>query len=184
MGPAQNKSGELIKEQKTFYDEARQITRLLQCDYESFFLFGTIFLDHIALFIEEYFGKTNNGGRIQKHRSLNNKLTRYATEKELVLPEGFAESITYLEDNLAEFRDKEITHDKSWRSMHGFMHGPDRETSIMKTKLYPKKGDDQVEGEQPRVLLEVIDKYIDQLISLIETNRSKTQLQLKEGTAR
>ena len=165
-------------ERHALYVEGRDVAELLHLDYESFYLFGTIFVDRIACFIEGYFGAPRQG-RIDKHRSLKNKLIAYADEKRLVLPDGFADSVAFLEDSLAEFRDKVITHDKSWRSMPMTVWTPEGEARLGKTKLYPTEGDKQVEGKEPKELLEAIDRYIEQLVYLIETNRSRTQFRLK-----
>ena len=170
-GPA---GPELLK----LHIEGRDLTDLLHLEYESFHLFGTIFLDRMACFIERYFGKPRIG-RIDTHRKLKNKLAAYAAEKGLMLPEGFADSVASLEDSLAEFRDKEIAHDKSPRSMHLTMWTSDGEARLAKTKLYPREGDKQVEGGEPRELLAVVEKYIEQLVSLIETNRSRSTFGLK-----
>lgn len=161
-------------------DEGGALQDVLHLEYESFCLFGTIFLDRVACFIEGYFGKPAEKGRIDKHRSLKNKLAAYAYDKGLVVPEGFADSVAFLEGNLAEFRDKEITHDKSWRSMHLTAWGPEGKTRLGKTKIFPREGDEQVEGKEPGELLTAIKEYAHQLVSLIETNRSRTQFRLKE----
>ena len=142
-------------------------------------MFGTIFLDRVACFMEGYFGRPKEG-RIDSHRKLKNKIAAYEAEKSLVLPECFAESIAFLENNVAEFRDKQITHDKSWRSMHATAWSRNGQTRIAKVKLYPREGDKQIEGGEPRELLAAIAKYTEQLLSLIETNRSRTQFRLKE----
>ncbi len=52
------------------HDEAVALQDFLHLEYESFCLFGTIFLDRVACFIEGYFGKPAKEGRIDKHRSL------------------------------------------------------------------------------------------------------------------
>ena len=97
-----------------------------------------------------------------------------------MLPKGLADNLAFLEDNLAEFRDKQITHDKSPRSMPLTLFTPDGEARVGKTKLYPQEGDTQIVGREPSELLAAIDEYIEQLASLIETNRSKTQFRIKE----
>ncbi len=158
--------------------EGQDLQVRLHLEIESFFVFGTIFLDRVACFIEGYFGRPAKG-RINSHRQLKNKLAEFALEKDLTLPEGFEQNVAFLEDSLAEFRDKEITHDRSPRSMHGTSFTTDGETSIVKTKLYPREGDQQADGKTPRELMETVERYADQLISLIESNRAKAGLPLK-----
>lgn len=158
--------------------EARDLQDHLHLELESFFMFGTVLLDRAACFIEWYFGQPSKG-RISSHRRLKNKLSSYVSEKVLALPEGFEDSIALLEDSLAEFRDKEIVHDRSPRSMHMTWFNADGETSLSKTKLYPRDGDQQVGGKMPRELMEAVKGYVDQLVALIEINRSKSRLPLK-----
>ena len=97
--------------------EAQGLHDRLHLEIESFFMFGTVFLDRAACFIEWYFGRLPVG-RINSHRQLKNKLSDYVSAKDLILPQFFKDSIDLLEDSLAEFRDKEIVHDRSPRSMH------------------------------------------------------------------
>ena len=60
--------------------EAQGLQDHLHLELESFFMFGTVFLDRAACFIEWYFGKPSKG-RINSHRQLKNKLSRYVSEK-------------------------------------------------------------------------------------------------------
>lgn len=161
------------------YGASSELLIVLHLEYESFYIFGALFLDRAASFIEDYFGRPGKG-RVNRHRALKNKLAGYADEKGLALPDGFADSVEFLEDYLAEFRDKEITHDKSWRSMHGTIWHPEEEVRLFKTKIYPRDGDKQIEGKQPSELLAAIEEYVDGIISLIETNRHRTQYQRGE----
>jgi hypothetical protein len=118
-------------------------------------------------------------GRINSHRQLKNKLSEYVAVKHLTLPEGFEDIVAFLEHSLAEFRDKEIAHDRSPRSMPMTRFNAAGETSLSKTRLYPREGDQQADGNTPRELIETVEGYVDQLIALIETNRSKSRLPLK-----
>ena len=63
--------------------------------------------------------------------------------------------------------------------MHGTSFTTDGETGIVKTKLYPREGDQQADGKTPHELMEAVERYADQLISLIETNRARAGLPLK-----
>jgi hypothetical protein len=91
--------------------------------------------------------------------------------------------VLYLENNLADFRDKHVTHDKSWRSMALTSWRPVGDSgisSIGRGKLYPNSlapNHEQVDGKSPDELLVAIDNYIAQIMSLVETNASKTRLE-------
>lgn len=167
-------SGPVDPELQTLFDTQVELQDLLHLEIESFYLFGTAFLDRAAVFLEDYFGKPSIKGRVDRHRALKNKLSDYAAEKKLMLPDGFIESVAYLETELAEFRDKQIVHDRSWRSTHATSWDASGDMRIMKLKYAPRTGDAQQESKSLRILLEAVEKYIVQLIELIETNRSKT----------
>jgi hypothetical protein len=158
--------------------EAQGLQDRLHLELESFFMFGTVFLDRAACFIEWYFGEPPKG-RINSHRQLKNKLSEYALAKHLTLPEGFEDSVAVLEHSLAEFRDKEIAHDRSPRSMYMTRFNAVGEASLSKSRLYPCEGDQQADAKTPRELIKTVEGYVDQLIALIEINRSKSRLPLK-----
>ena len=159
--------------------EARDLQDQLHLEIESFFLFGTIFLERAANFIETYFGKPING-RVNTRHLLNKELAGYAAEKNLALPEGLTDTMSYLEEELAKYRNKQITHDNDLRSLHGTTFDGEGHTGLGKPKINPRDDDKWVESAKPPVLLEAIERYVDHLISLIETNRSKTQFELSD----
>lgn len=173
-------SGPVGEELSRLLLEGQDLQVQLHLELESFFMFGTVFLDRAACFIEWYFGKPNTG-RISSHRRLRNKLPVYVLEKGLTLPEGFESCVTLLEDGLAEFRDKEIVHDRSPRSFHITRFNSDGETSLSKGRLYPREGERHVDGKTPQELIELVERYVDQLIFFIEINRSKCRLPLNDG---
>ncbi len=140
--------------------QGRELGEQLQLEIESFYLFGTIFLDRVACFIEGYFQKPSEG-RIDTHRKLKNKLREFVVEKGLALPEGFEASVDYLENDLAEFRDKDITHDKSPRTIRGITWDSDGVTGIHKSRVYPREGDPLASGTPPPNLMNAIEIYVE-----------------------
>jgi hypothetical protein len=165
-------------------EEVEEIHRQAECqsrilmDSEAFYLFGTIFMDRVACFIEHYFGRPKVG-RIDSHRKLKNKLADYADEKGLTLPEGLSDSAQWLEANLCEHRDREITHDKSSRSLRFLSFSGDGGMHASKSKLYPAESDEQVDALPLPDLKARIDRYVGELISLIEANRARTCYRLR-----
>jgi hypothetical protein len=159
-------------------EETFALTTLLHLEYESLYLFANIFMDRVANFIEIYFDKAD-GASICRHSLLVKNYEKYGRAKGLAFPDGFAESTAYLERELSEFRDKEIAHDKSPRAIYLTAWGADGEPTIGKTRLYPTATDTQVQGAKPSEVMAALEKYVERVIALIETNRVKSRYRLK-----
>ncbi len=168
-------------------DALGALQTLIAMDHETFCLFGTIFLDRAACFVERYFGHPTSG-RIDSHRKLDRKLTSYAVEKGLLLPDGLADSVRWLEERVCEYRDHEIAHDKSMRWTYGMKMDPDGTVLPVKSGLFlpPRPvgaGRPPIEAIPLQELKERINRYVSELIALIETNRAHTCYKLKASAA-
>jgi hypothetical protein len=161
--------------------ESRELGQRLHLEIESFFLFGAIFLDRAASFFVTYYGGPKKRKGVTMRYVLNEQLVDFADERGMVLPDGLTDVMTLLEDELAKYRNKQITHDDNPRSMYATTFDANGNTAIAKPKLYPREGDEHVESAKLPDLIEAIEKYTDLFILLIETNRAESELRLKAG---
>jgi hypothetical protein len=173
---ASGESGPVSPELMRLLEDSVQLGDRLHLELESYHLFGALFLDRIACFIEVYFGPPTQG-RLQSHAFLQRIITEYAKAKALALPEKFAETVAFVGNYLTEYRNKEITHERDWRATYATMFDGVGETRIGKIRLYAHNGDRQVESKGLKELNTAVDEYVDQIVWLVEKNRERTQLE-------
>jgi len=171
-------SHSLTKEESGLLEEGVKLTTLLHLEIESFYLFAKILLDKVAKFVEFYFGQAR-GLSLNSHNDLSKNIESYANVKQLTsLPEKLITLIKELKKEVADYRDKMITHEWSPRTMKGTMFnltiGGSR---ISSHKLYPKDGDRQVESKTPEQIICEIDEYLEEIIEYVTNNRGKTRLE-------
>jgi len=152
----------------------------LHLDVESFYIFAKILLDHIARAIQFYFGQAQ-GVSLQLHDRLAKFIERYASAKGLdTVPQSLLSLIKELKAKICDYRDKQIEHENSPRTIKGTMYMTDgAESWITITRLYPTKTDTQVEGQSPTELIERIDDYMKQVIQYISQNHNKTSFKIE-----
>ena len=170
--------GALSDEQMRISSEHHEIATLVHLEVESFYLFAKIFLDKIAFFLHDYFGETK-GVSLTSHHKLQQNLERLRLAKDLTYPDGLSESIIFLQKHLIDFRDDEIVHKANPRTIKGTAYDGEQ-VNIMRIRIYPNERDNQVESKSLSELLSAINKYVEQVIAIIETNRGKSRLHLHE----
>ena len=158
-------------------EKARQLTDALHLEIESFYLFAKILLDHIAHAIFYYFGPAR-GIRQFRHSVLVKKLKAYAAVKNLVIPDGFLAQARALQTRVSNYRDHNVTHDNSPRTIYVTMwDSVEKTTRLAPSRLQPVEyGDEDRRSSSPGELLAIIGEYIEGLVCLLEANRSKTGL--------
>jgi len=168
----------LTKEESRLLEEGRKLTTLLHLEIESFYLFVKILLDKVAKFVWFYFGETR-GLSLNSHDKLFKNIESYVNMKRLTsLPKKLITLINELKE-VADYRDKMITHEWSPRTMRGTMFDLTLGRSrISSHKLYPKDGDRQTESNIPDQIVSKIDEYLEEIIKYVTTNRDKTRLEL------
>jgi len=167
--------GVFTPEQAELYAAGDRLSTAVHLEVESFYLFGKILLDESAHAIEYYFGSQRNLP-LDSHDDLSKNLTRYAEAKGLQIPGGFEDIIAGLRKRIADFRDSQIAHEKSPRTVRGTIADP-TDARMVTTRLYPKDNDQQVESESLAELINAIGSYVgDHLIGFIESNSAKTRL--------
>lgn len=165
--------------QMRLLNKGREITTILHLEIESYFLFAKILLDKVARVIEFYFGKAR-GLSLDSHDDLVKNFGNYISTKKLTEPPTeLKELMRNLKEYVSDYRDKEIAHEKSPRTIKTtmFSYGAISKTRIASTRIYPTEKDKQVENKEIDQTMNLIDKYIEQVIQYINTNETKTSLE-------
>lgn len=180
--PAKNSEPTPINaEQTRFIRESHQLTNLVHLEIESFYMFAKIFLDKIALFIQNYFGP-ERGISLISHHKLANNLEKFRLAKDLVYPQGFPQSVIFMKEHICDYRDKQISHLYGQRIIRATSWGDAKQTKIILAQIYPTETKNEVQAQSSDELLslmQAIDTYIQYLVTLIESNRAKTRFKLK-----
>ena len=175
----------VTEEQMQFLNKGREITTILHLEIESYFLFAKILLDKVARAIKFYFGKAR-GLSLDSHDGLAKNFESYISIKQLtILPTDLNELIKTLKEWVSDYRDKEIAHEKSPRTMKAtmFSHGATSTTWVASTKIYPTEKDKQVESKEIDEVMNLIDKYISEIVKYIQKNKEKTNLERANTTS-
>jgi len=168
-----------VKQMRLFVEQ-RLLQTLVHLEIESFYMFAKIFLDKIALFIQNYFGP-EQGISLRSHDKLEKEHERFRLAKGLTYPQGFSRSIIFLKEHISDYRDKQISHMYSQRAVKGTTWGDNKQMKITTMQLFPTGNEfKSPSSEDLSLLLQAIDTYIQQLIAFIESNRAKTRFELKQ----
>lgn len=160
-------------------EESSRLTTLLHLEVESFYLFAKVLLDNIARFLNVYFGE-ERGIRIKSHNDLAKRHEKYFEAKGLVIPRGISESIIFLKEGICDYRDKVISHEKPLGGMKATMWGASGNARIVGGRVFPQAGERKTVTMELPQLMEDINSYLQKVIVLIESNRAKTKLELRD----
>lgn len=158
--------------------EQHDASSIVHLDIESFYLFAKIYLDHLARFVEFYFGAAR-GCALDSHDNLAKRFERFARHHGLTVEGGLIEVARRLKDEVADYRDYQIAHSKSSRRFQGTTWAADGEARIVSSNLYPKENDEQIESRELSSLAAVLDEYLRALVGLIQENRARSRLKLQ-----
>lgn len=164
----------MTDEQIRLMEEWYRLNKLIQLEIETFYLFAKILLDKIALFIENYFGQAR-GISLRSHDKWERNHEQYRLAKHLTYPQGFSDSIVFVKEHISDYRDKQISHLQSQRTVRATTWG---RAKHMKIAAYHTKNGGQAHSRELPELIRAIDIYLQQVITLIESNRGKTRLEL------
>jgi len=185
--PAQtNEPVRMTVEQVRLMEESSRLMKLVHLEIESFYLFAKIFLDDVARFLYVHFGQVNQlkGAGLQSHDNLAKYHKRYCEMKSLDVAKGLSESIMLLKERICDYRDKQIAHELSLRTLKATAWSASGDTRIAGGTLNPREGDRGATSEDLRQLMDAINTYIRQVFTLIETNREKSRLKLRARTTK
>jgi hypothetical protein len=169
----------LSVEQAKLLEESSQLKTLVHLEIESFYLFAKIFLDMIARFLYMYFGQADKI-KLKSHNDLADIYYEYFKVKQLTVPKKLPESIKSLKEIVCEYRDKEISHELSLRKIKSTAWGASKAPIITNGIFYPRPGDTFAKTEELPKLMEDVNKYVQLIIELVESNRIKSRFKLKE----
>lgn len=164
-------------EQMKLQGQGGYLSNLVHLEIESYYLFAKIMLDEIFHAIENYFGPAR-GLSLDSHDDLAKRLHGYAATKGLTIPESFEQAVSDLRQRISDFRDQQIAHEKSPRTMRGTMWDADGQVMLATNRLYPKDTDKQVNSESLASLAAALEAYVDSVMTFIETNRSQGRFKL------
>jgi hypothetical protein len=169
-------------EWEPIWEEHLRVYYALHLEIESFYLFAKILLDQIARFIEFYFGSVRKKS-LDSHDELTKHLDDYAKAKGLIIPPSLVEMIQTLKRDISDYRDYEIAHHKSPRTIRGTGFDTSGKVRIISSKFYPSESEKQVETISLPDLRKEIDDYLEGVIELIKVNGDKTTVKLVTETA-
>ena len=171
-------SGGLTGEGAAWWEELKKLLNCVQLEIESYYLFAKILLDKIAHFVEFFFGQERNLS-LDSHDKMTKHFRAYCGAKSLKDFEHLENRLKQLKIDIADFRDYQIAHEKSPRTLHGVSFSATGETGILTTKLYPKDTDTQIESTRLGKLEGDLQLYLRDIMALIRANRDKSRLKRK-----
>lgn len=173
----------LTEEQSQLYQEAARIVTDVHLEIESFYLFAKILLDNVARAVEYYFGPAR-GLALDSHDDLAKRLDEYAKGKCLSdIPEKLRAVINVIKTEISDYRDYEIAHENSPRSMKAtlFSTVDQSATRVVRLRLFPTERDVQTESKSLLDLIAKLDEYLNEMLVWLNANKTHTALTLAEG---
>jgi len=169
----------MTADQHALFLRSGKLQELVQLEIESFYLFAKIMLDKVAQFIGQYFGQAE-GCSLASHDRFLKSIIQYQKIKGLVLDERVILIAKNLKKQIADYRDKQISHQQNPRTIVGTAWSATADVRIFTTQLYPKSTDPgQIESAPLADLGKEIDEYLLCVFSLISNNRPKTKFKVK-----
>jgi hypothetical protein len=168
----------LTRENMQLYRQSIPLTAELHLEIESFYLFAKILLDKVARFLEFYFGPQQRHS-LDSHDGLAKCIDSYAECKGLHVPTDLRALICDCKKRISDFRDYQISHEKSPRTIHGTSFTLDGGRTLMHLhKFSPKANDAGVSSEPVPELIALVDRYLHAVVSFVATNCEKSHLKL------
>lgn len=172
-------NGPIPKEHLLLLEENRRISRGLHLEIESFYLFSKILLDKVTQAIEYYFGPLRSYS-LDSHDDFTKNIQKYAEAKNLNINSEFVALVEKCKLLISDYRDKNVSHEKSPRTMKGTSYSLETgKTKMFLNRIYPKDTEEQTESIPLDELFSLIDEYIDALIEFLNANLDKTSLKIE-----
>jgi hypothetical protein len=168
----------LTAEQERRLNELDKATDLLHLEIESFYLFAKILLDAVARAIEKYFGQ-GKACSLDSHHDLIDNFAEYAAQKKLDIPPDFIEKARRLREDISNFRDHEIAHNKRLNRVTATALTQDGRRATMiatSTVVPPERMRPQANSIHVGELMSSVENYIAGAIEIVKSNREKTNL--------
>lgn len=159
-------------------EEMRNMSTAFQLEIESYYLFAKIMLDRVAHFVEFVFGPERRLS-LDSHDQMTKHFRGYCEAKGLKDVDKVESLLGSLKTDIADFRDYQIAHEKSPRTIRGVGLLGDGGAFMMSTKLYPKDSDGQVQSKSPEKLKLDLLLYLREIMELVRANRERSRLKPK-----
>ena len=171
---------QMTAEPMMLQSQGQHLGTLVHLEIEAYYLFAKILLDEIAHAIENYFGPVR-GIAIDSHDDFCKRILKYASAKDLTIPEDFEKAISDIRRQISDFRDAQIAHEKSPRAIKGMTWDATRQVMLATTRLYPKPTDKQVNSESVGSLTAMLEGYVDRVLAFVETNQLKARFKIGQS---
>jgi hypothetical protein len=161
------------EEQVPVLDQAPVLHDLLHLRIETFYLFAKIFLDKIAHFLEFYFGQ-GRGLSLDSHDQLVKNFAAFSESKGLALTVEFLDLAERLKTDISDYRDYQISHEKSPRTLYSTSYDAEGKTTITQLRLNPTEKDRQARSTPLADLLSAADRYLRVTFEILKSNANKS----------
>lgn len=168
------KSGTYTQLQQKLYNDTRSIGAQVHLQIESAYLFAKIILDDIARAIEYYFG-TVAGCSLDSHNDWEKGIDKYIGIKKHIMDPELRAKISELKKKISDYRDYQIAHEKSPRTVFGTTLDKVGGIKIVTSRIYPKES--EYAGEEsvtPNEIFESVESYVEMIVSFIVANQDLT----------
>lgn len=164
---------------QALHDEGARISDSLHQEIETFYLFAKILLDKLARAIEFYFG-TVRRRPLDSHDDLTKNLRAYAESKNLQLDPALLVAVDDCRKQVSDYRDHNIAHEKSPRTMRGTLFSHDGgKVRMFLNRIYPSDNDSQVESIPLDELMPILDRCLEKMLDFVVANKERTNLTLE-----
>lgn len=146
----------------------------IEMNFECFFLYGSILCDEISHLLLHLFGQVR-GIKVGGHRVFSKNAERYFEKLEMQFNIDLIELAQFLEENLCDFRDKQIVHDFHPRKTDGltFIQATPDVCLSAAGFIYPKATDYSTTSKPWNELMTALDRYVWLILDTIKTNHSR-----------
>lgn len=152
---------------------SKNVVLKIEVLFESFFMYGAMLCDDIAHLLIYLFGNPR-GVKLGSHRKLCANFYDYANALSLEYDEAFLVIANYLEQELCEYRDKQIVHDFHARKLDTLNYSNStKDVHLAYGMLHPKPTDTYQESKSWGELCDKIDEYIELLLLVLKDNKGK-----------
>jgi hypothetical protein len=147
----------------------------VQLEQESFYIFAKMLLDKVAHAIGVYFGEAR-GCSFASHDDLTKSIVKYSELLGLEVNPSLVARMQQLKVDVADFRDKNISHEKSPRTitMRPLILDPDGTVRLSLHKVYPQESDINVVARPVDELLGELEDYVLRFLDFLRMNSDKT----------
>lgn len=173
--PTHSGPAPITKELGAVMEEMSGMSVQFQLEIESYYVFAKIMLDRVAHFIEFIYGPARRLP-LDSHDQLTKHFKGYCAAKGLKDFVNVETLLSSLKQDISDYRDYQIAHEKSPRTIRAIAISDAGDASVMATKIYPKESDGQVQSQSPAKLELDLLRYLTEIMALVRANREQCKL--------